>query len=93
MNEKKLYRVRNGSMIAGVCNGLGAYLNLDPNIIRIICVAGCCVGGFPIVAYILAAVFLPEVPSYQDADDNASFTDITPDNNSADMSENGKDII
>ncbi|MBO4866620.1 MAG: PspC domain-containing protein [Ruminococcus sp.] len=62
MNGKKLYRVRNDSMIAGICTGLGAYLDLDPNIIRIICVAGCCVGGLPIILYILAAIFLPEVP-------------------------------
>ena len=98
MNGNKLYRVRNGSMIEGVCNGLGAYLNLDPNIIRIICVAGCCVGGLPIIAYIVAAIFLPEVPDASMARGQAPnqnyspVVDITPDNNNTN-STTDKDIL
>lgn len=87
MNGKRFYRVRNGSMIAGVCNGLGAYLRLDPNIIRIVCVTGCFIGGLPIIAYILAAIFLPEIPDAStiiNSDPTANCSpvvDITPDNN------------
>jgi len=33
--EKKLYRSRSDSMIAGVCGGLGEYLNVDPVWIRL----------------------------------------------------------
>ena len=86
MNGNKLYRVRNGSMIAGVCSGLGAYLGLDPNIIRIACITGCCIGGLPIIAYIIAAIFLPEVPDAASAMGQAPqqnyspVVDITPDN-------------
>ena len=36
MNEKRLTRVEEGRMIAGVCAGLGRYLGLDPTIVRII---------------------------------------------------------
>ena len=36
MNEKRLMRVEEGRMIAGVCAGLGRYLGLDPTIVRII---------------------------------------------------------
>ena len=36
MNEKRLMRVEEGRMIAGVCAGLGRYLGMDPTIVRII---------------------------------------------------------
>ncbi|MBK7215950.1 MAG: PspC domain-containing protein [Candidatus Promineofilum sp.] len=36
MNEKRLTRVEEGRMIAGVCAGLGRYLGMDPTIVRII---------------------------------------------------------
>jgi phage shock protein PspC (stress-responsive transcriptional regulator) len=34
--DKKLVRVDEGRMIAGVCTGLGAYFGVDPTLIRII---------------------------------------------------------
>ena len=36
MNEKRLTRVEEGRMIAGVCTGLGRYLGIDVTIVRII---------------------------------------------------------
>lgn len=32
---KRLYQIREGAMLSGVCNGLAAYFNLDPTIVRI----------------------------------------------------------
>jgi phage shock protein PspC (stress-responsive transcriptional regulator) len=32
---KRLYQIREGSMISGVCNGIAAYFNLDVTIVRI----------------------------------------------------------
>lgn len=32
---KRLYQIREGAMISGVCNGLAAYLNVDPTIVRL----------------------------------------------------------
>ncbi|NMC12006.1 MAG: PspC domain-containing protein, partial [Chloroflexi bacterium] len=32
--ERKLYRSESNRMIAGVCGGLGDYLNIDPVIVR-----------------------------------------------------------
>ena len=32
---KRLYRLYDGAMISGVCNGIAAYLNLDPTIVRL----------------------------------------------------------
>lgn len=33
--EKKLYRVKDGKIIAGVCGGIAKYFNVDPKIVRI----------------------------------------------------------
>jgi phage shock protein PspC (stress-responsive transcriptional regulator) len=33
---KRLYQIRDGAMISGVCNGLAAYFNIDVTIIRIV---------------------------------------------------------
>ena len=33
---KRLYLVREGEMIAGVCNGLAAYFGVDPTIVRLV---------------------------------------------------------
>ncbi len=32
---KRLYQIREGGMVSGICNGLAAYLNLDPTIVRV----------------------------------------------------------
>ncbi len=60
MNEpKKLYRIKNGAMLAGVCGGIAEYFNWDPNIVRLITAACCLAGGLSIWIYVLAAVILP----------------------------------
>ena len=57
--EKKLYRVREGRMICGVCAGIGEYFDVDPNVVRIGAVILGCM-GMGLVAYIVAAIILPE---------------------------------
>jgi phage shock protein PspC (stress-responsive transcriptional regulator) len=32
---KRLYQIREGAMVSGVCNGLAAYFNVDPTIVRV----------------------------------------------------------
>jgi phage shock protein PspC (stress-responsive transcriptional regulator) len=32
---KRLYQIREGAMVSGVCNGIAAYLNIDPTIVRV----------------------------------------------------------
>ena len=58
---RRLYRIADGAMIAGVCNGLGAYLHIDPTILRLIFVGLLFLtgGGFVIV-YLVLAFVLPE---------------------------------
>lgn len=65
-DNKKLYRIKRGAMLAGVCNGIGLYLDVDPTIIRLIWALLALAYGFGIVAYIAAALIIPEAPG-QDA--------------------------
>lgn len=58
--EKKLYRIRKGKMIAGVCGGIAKYFNVDPNLIRIICAALILACGNVVLAYILCILFIPK---------------------------------
>ena len=60
--ERKLYRSKSNKMIAGVCAGLGEYLNIDPTIVRLIwALVG--LTGAGIVAYLVAALIIPEKPA------------------------------
>ena len=60
--DKKLYRNTSNKMIAGVCSGLAEYLNIDPTIVRLIwALIG--LSGAGIVAYLIAALIIPEKPS------------------------------
>ena len=59
MEPKKLYRIGQGKMLFGVCNGIAAYLNMDVTIIRLLAVALAVYSGAGIVLYILAAIIMP----------------------------------
>ncbi|MBS7611045.1 PspC domain-containing protein [Candidatus Bathyarchaeota archaeon] len=60
---KRLYRSRKNRVLAGVCGGLGEYLNIDPVVVRLIWVAISLVWGFGIILYIIAALIIPEEPT------------------------------
>jgi phage shock protein PspC (stress-responsive transcriptional regulator) len=59
MNEKRLTRVEEGRMIAGVCAGLGRYLGIDTTIVRIIFVllALFAMGG--VLLYLILWLIMP----------------------------------
>lgn len=59
-NYKKLYRIKNGRMVTGVCGGIAEYFNIDPSLVRIGMVIFSCVGGAGIVVYVAASIILPE---------------------------------
>lgn len=63
--KKKLYRIRDGKMIAGVCGGVAKYFDVDPKIVRILCAAFTLVYGSGILAYILCIIFVPKEPIQQ----------------------------
>jgi phage shock protein PspC (stress-responsive transcriptional regulator) len=60
---RRLYRIREGSMLAGVCNGIGVYLNIDPTFIRLAFVFLAVVWGTGVLAYIVMALVIPEAVS------------------------------
>jgi len=59
---KRLYKVREGKMIGGVCSGLGEYFDIDPTILRLIWVATAFVAGGGIFAYLIAMIVIPYMP-------------------------------
>ena len=60
--EKRLYRNTHNKMIAGVCSGVAEYLNIDPTIVRLIwALVG--LSGAGLLAYLIAAIIIPEKPS------------------------------
>ena len=60
--DKKLYRNTSNKMIAGVCSGLGEYLNIDATIVRLIW-ALIALSGAGLLVYLVAALIIPEKPS------------------------------
>lgn len=67
---KRLYRIQEGEMIAGVCNGLAAYFNVDPTIVRLVFVVLLVLStGFFAIAYL---VLLFVVPTANTAEERAA---------------------
>jgi phage shock protein PspC (stress-responsive transcriptional regulator) len=56
---EKLYRSEKNRILGGVCGGLGTYLDIDPNIIRILWILFCFLYGTGILVYIIAWLILP----------------------------------
>lgn len=60
--EKRLYKVEQGKMVAGVCAGIAEYFEIDPTLVRLAWVIFTALGGSGIIAYILCAVLFPQKP-------------------------------
>jgi phage shock protein C len=58
---KKLYRSKKNRIIAGVCGGIGEYLDVDPTLIRLLW-ALFSLNGVGIAGYIIAWIIIPEEP-------------------------------
>ncbi|MBQ8857440.1 MAG: PspC domain-containing protein [Lachnospiraceae bacterium] len=56
---KKLTRSAN-RMVCGVCGGIGEYLGIDPTVIRLLWIVFSAMGGAGLLAYIIAAIIIPE---------------------------------
>jgi phage shock protein PspC (stress-responsive transcriptional regulator) len=57
---KRLFVIREGAVILGVCKGIGAYLGIEANIVRVLFILlTLLTHGFAIVLYIGMAIFLP----------------------------------
>ena len=59
---KKLYKSATDKRIFGVCGGLAEYFEVDPTIIRLIWAVLVCCGGVGGLAYLIAALVMPNPP-------------------------------
>jgi phage shock protein C len=59
---QRLMRSRDDRVIGGVAGGLGAYLGIDPVIVRLVFVVLALAGGGGILAYLVAWLVIPEAP-------------------------------
>ena len=57
---RRLVRSHDDRWLAGVCGGVGAYLGVDPNLVRLVVVLGTIFGfGSLLVAYVVAWILMP----------------------------------
>ena len=56
---KKLFRVKEGGKLGGICTGLGMYFNLDSVIVRLLFVVLIPVGGVGIWLYLIMWLVVP----------------------------------
>ena len=62
MNEKKLYKSSTYKKRAGVCGGIAEYFNIDSTLVRLGWVLFSLLGGSGLLAYIIAAIIMPDRP-------------------------------
>jgi phage shock protein C len=60
MTYKKLTRSITNRKIAGVCGGLGDYLNIDPTIVRILFILLLIFAGGSLLLYFILILIVPE---------------------------------
>ena len=67
--SKRLYRSLHNKVFAGVCGGLGEYMNVDPVLIRLIWMLVVIATGFVpgVVVYIIAAIIVPMEVTHVDS--------------------------
>ena len=56
----KTLRKSNNKVVCGVCGGIAEYFNIDPTLVRLGFVAGSIIFGSGLLAYIVAAIIMPE---------------------------------
>ncbi len=60
---RRLYRIHEGEMILGVCNGIAAYLNMDPTFVRLAFVLLTVLWGTGLLVYLVMAIVVPAARS------------------------------
>ncbi len=59
--ERKLYRIREGRVLCGVCNGVARYFDIDVTLVRIIWAALALCYSIGFWAYVIAAIVMPDL--------------------------------
>ena len=62
MKNKRLYKSKSERKILGVCGGIAEYFNIDPTLVRVGWVLATLFFGSGLIAYIIAAIIIPEHP-------------------------------
>lgn len=57
---KRLHRIREGRVVAGVCVGLAVYFGVDPTLVRLVFALLTAFGALGILLYLCAWVIIPE---------------------------------
>ena len=65
--RKKIMRSRTDEKIAGVCGGFAEYFDIDSTLVRLIWLATVFLGGWGLIAYIVAWIVMPEEPELKPA--------------------------
>jgi phage shock protein PspC (stress-responsive transcriptional regulator) len=72
---KRLYLIREGAILAGVCNGLAAYLSIDPTVVRIVfAILAAATKGLFIFVYVMLAIVIPSANTSEER--AAAFGDV-----------------
>ncbi|MEV4173949.1 MULTISPECIES: PspC domain-containing protein [unclassified Nonomuraea] len=59
-NVKKLRRTHKGRIIAGVCSGVGEYVGIDANLVRIALAIATLFGGVGVGIYAIGWLLMPD---------------------------------
>ncbi|MER6950721.1 PspC domain-containing protein [Nonomuraea sp. NPDC000554] len=59
-NVKQLRRTHQGRVIAGVCSGIGEYVGVDANLVRIALAIATLFGGVGVGVYAIGWLLMPE---------------------------------
>lgn len=79
MNDKKrLYKIKDQSMISGVCAGVGEYFDIDVSIVRLVWIGLAFIYFVGVIVYIAAAIVLPDKKDLikKDPNFNKPFEDV-----------------
>lgn len=62
--RKRIYKIRDGKQVAGICGGLADYANFDRDTFRVFFIVAAVVTGFIplLICYIILAFVLPSEP-------------------------------
>ena len=69
-NEKKLYRVEEGKIFAGICTGVAEYANMDVTIVRVLWIAMTLFCGAGLILYIICIFIIPLKPTTEKKENN-----------------------
>jgi phage shock protein PspC (stress-responsive transcriptional regulator) len=63
---RKLYQIREGALVTGVCTGIAAYLNIDVTVVRVaFVVLTFLTGGFWILLYLVMMILVPHADTFE----------------------------